>query len=549
MSWAIENLNAVPFAGLMLVVALGYLLGKPSWRGLTLTPGGATLVVGLVLGHLGLSFAALYGAAPGSPPKMTVGAFGFALFIYAVGFEAGPRFFSTLRGSGFKFVGVAVTLNCLAVGLTVLFARLFSMGDASAAGALAGALTSTPALVSASQVTSNVGLLTISYALTYPVGQVGLLALIAILPKLLRDPLDDESGADEPHEEGEAGSEVELKRAYRVREELAGKTLRGLQIRQRTGCVITRIHRAGQIFLPDADTELAAGDHVYAAGHLDELGRFSDLVGPEVYDKQVREALPSPRRITVLSPKVVGRRLSELQLIGRHGCLVLRVQRLGQWLEPTGSLELERDDVLEVVGRQKSVTTVAEEVGALDLALHETNIAIYALGILAGVLLGSLEVRVLGVDVSLGAAGGLLLAGILLGHFRRIGRFSAQIPRAARQLVRDLGLVLFIGEAGVRGGPHLAAGLTGPVWKTLATGSLVLALSFVATLLVARKVFKLSPLDAWGSLCGAMTSSTALEAVNRAAGHSKATVGYAASYAAATLLVTIGGQVVVMLTR
>ena len=259
--------------------------------------------------------------------------------------------------------------------------------------------------------------------------------------------------------------------------------------------------------------------------------------------------MPAPRRITVLTPQAAGHSLAELQLIRRHGCLVLRVLRQGQWLEPRGGLVLERDDVVEVSGRRKSVADVAQWMGSLDLAAYETNIAIYALGILGGLLLGSLRLQVAGVEVTLGAAGGLLLAGILLGHYRRIGRFSAQIPRAARQLVRDLGLVLFIGEAGVRGGPSLVGGLSGPVWQVLLTAALVLGASFLLTFVIARRVLKLARLDAWGSICGAMTSSTALEAVNRASGSSAATVGYAASYAAATLLITVAGQVVVLLTR
>lgn len=534
----------------MLVVALGYALGKPSWRGLTLTPGGATLLVGLVLGSFGLSFSALYGVPPGTTPAMSVGAFGFALFIYAVGFEAGPRFFSSLRGSGLKFVAVAIILNLLALGATVACARVLGLRDPSAAGALAGALTSTPALVSASAVTSDVGLLTLTYALTYPIGQVGLIALVSLVPRLLRDPLESEAqepeSADDPHA---AGSDPQLKRAYRVGEEAAGQTLAELRVKQATGCLIKQVHRGGEVFVPDAETLLRVGDHVYAQGRLEDQRRFSALIGPEVYDDQVRDAMPAPRRITVLTPQAAGHSLAELQLIRRHGCLVLRVLRQGQWLEPRGGLVLERDDVVEVSGRRKSVADVAQWMGSLDLAAYETNIAIYALGILGGLLLGSLRLQVAGVEVTLGAAGGLLLAGILLGHYRRIGRFSAQIPRAARQLVRDLGLVLFIGEAGVRGGPSLVGGLSGPVWQVLLTAALVLGASFLLTFVIARRVLKLARLDAWGSICGAMTSSTALEAVNRASGSSAATVGYAASYAAATLLITVAGQVVVLLTR
>lgn len=178
MTWLLELLNRVPFAGLMLVVALGYAIGRPGRRGVTLTPAGGVLVVGLVLGWLGLDLSGLYGVAPGSRPRMTVGGFGLALFIYAIGFEAGPRFLSALRGSGLRLVAVGAVLNGLAVVLAVAGGRLLGLSDVAAAGALAGSLTSTPALVAAAALAPRPGVLTIHYAVTYPVGQLGLLALV-----------------------------------------------------------------------------------------------------------------------------------------------------------------------------------------------------------------------------------------------------------------------------------------------------------------------------------------------------------------------------------
>src|SRR5690606_30054248 len=128
----------------------------------------------------------------------------------------------------------------------------------------------------------------------------------------------------------------------------------------------------------------------------------------------------------------------------------------------------------------------------------------------------------------LGHAGGLLLAGLLLGRFRRIGRFSASVPLAARQLVRDLGILLFVSEAGVQGGAALAGGFEQSPIAIIATGAFVTTLTVLGTLMVGQRLLRMKPLDAWGAVCGGMTSTTSLEAVNRSAGNSDAVVGYAA---------------------
>ncbi|MBZ0137084.1 MAG: hypothetical protein K8I27_11995 [Planctomycetes bacterium] len=548
----IEYLNDIPLGGIMLVVALGWLVGRLEWRGIGLSPSGGVLLMALVLGYLGMNFDALYGADNGNLPRMTIGSFGFALFIYAIGFEAGPRFFSALAGSGLKFVSLAAVTNVLALGTAVGGAYLFGLESSSAAGALAGAMTSTPALVAASEAAPEIGRLSVAYALAYPWGQLGLLLMVAVLPRLVRRPL---AAGTEDTTEGDGG-EVSLRestlaraRSYLVENpESDGKSLRDLRLPATTGCVVTRVRRGDEVLLPGPEMVLKLGDIVMASGKLVALEKLEALIGPEKYDTVLRNSVPSPRRILVANKAAIGRTLSELDLLGRDKCLVVRVEREHQYLEPVGSLELQRFDVLEVVGRQARIRDAATRIGFLEQPEYETNIAIYALGILAGLLLGHLRIELGGVGLSMGAAGGLLLVGLLLGRFRRVGRFSANVPKPARQLVRDLGILLFVSEAGVRGGAALQAGLDISPWAVLVTGFACTTLTVLGTLLFAGKVLRLKPIDAWGGLCGGMTSTTSLEAVNRQAGNSDAVVGYAATYAVASVLITLAGQLAVALT-
>ena len=187
MQGLVDLLNDSPLAGLMLVVAAGFTLGRISWRGIALGPAGGTLLVALFMGSMGLGFREMYGT---KHPELTLGALGFCLFIYSVGFEAGPRFFSALRGgSGWRFVVVGAVVNVTALLLAVLCGKLMHLGEAVTAGVLSGALTSAPTYAAAIEVTRDPGALSVAFALTYPVGLAGVVVLSQFLPRLMRDDL------------------------------------------------------------------------------------------------------------------------------------------------------------------------------------------------------------------------------------------------------------------------------------------------------------------------------------------------------------------------
>ena len=172
--------------------------------------------------------------------------------------------------------------------------------------------------------------------------------------------------------------------------------------------------------------------------------------------------MPSPRRVVVLASDAAGKTLAELDLARRCDCLVVGIERGDVHIEPSAGARVQRGDVLEVVGRRGDVRDAAARLGRLERPSYETDIGVYAGGIFLGLLIGRLGLDVFGVDFSIGVAGGLLVSGILLGRVRRFGPFHTHVPRAARQLVRDLGILLFVAETGVRAGGSSLAGLRGP---------------------------------------------------------------------------------------
>ena len=546
----LEMFLQVPLAGLMIVVTFGFLIGRLNWRGISPGPAGGTLAVALLLGYLGLTLEMIYG---GQKPSLTVGYFGFALFIYSVGFDAGPQFFASLRQArGWKFVGVGSAVVVSAVLLSILCAQVFDFDSSTTAGMLAGGLTSAATYAAASEEAIDTAHLAVAFALAYPFGLVGLVLMIQILPRVTKTDLSkgtvsedetaDNAGRTRIHVKGAP----ELTRAFQVdNEEIVGKPLKELDLTHRTGCFISRVHRGPEVLIAGADTQLQIGDHMLVVGRLDELQSFESLAGSEVYDAELRERLPAPRRVVVTEREVNGRTLKDLNLMGRFRCMIQKIERGNQVIEPMAEVTLMRHDVVEVIGQRDAVRAVAKELGRFEPSTQTTDIAVYAGGIVLGLLIGNLHLRPFGFDISPGAAGGLLVVGVFISWARQFSGISANVPRAARQLVRDLGVLLFVGETGLVAGHALVAGLEFELWQVLVSGAAVTVLPTLIALLVGRYVFKLRAVDVWGSICGGMTSSAALSAVKRASDSNEPAVSYAAAFAVASVLVTVAGQVVV----
>lgn len=542
-----DLLIELPLAGLMLVVTFGFIAGRIGWRGVNAGPAGGTLGVALFAGYHGITLESLYGSVL---PELTIGGLGFALFIYSVGFEAGPQFVASLRSRrGWNFVGAGSMVVVFAVLLTIGLARLIGLDASTAAGVLAGGLTSAPTFAAASEEAADAARLSVAFALTYPFGLLGLVLMIQLLPRLTGTdlsrgaaPVVDDDTARIPRRK----AAPELTRAFTVQAaEITGVPLRELQLTRRTGCMISRIHRGDDVLIADAGTVLQEGDHVLAAGRLDELQAFEKLVGPEVYSAALRERLPAPRRVHVGARGAVGKSLAELDLMRRHRCMVQKIERGREFIEPGGEVVLLRHDLVDVIGPSDGVRAVAKELGRFEPDPNTTDIAIYAGGIVLGLVIGNIHFKPLGWDFTLGHAGGLLLVGVLLAWLRHVGPISANVPKPARQLVRDLGILLFVGETGMAAGAALHTGIEFEVWQVIGAGVAVTMLPVAAALLLGRYLLRMKPVEVWGSVCGGMTSSAALAAVKRAADSNEPAISYAAAFAVASVLVTVAGQVVI----
>lgn len=552
----LEFLNQFPLAGVMLVVALGYLMGRLSVRGVTLGAPGFTLALALIAGHWGLDYRSLY-KSMASP--ITLGSFGVALFIYSIGYEAGPRFFSSLRSqNGWKYISVGVVVTVTGTLLALGLAPVLNLDAPMCAGALAAALTAAPTYATASSAMAT-GALTYSpimavvFALCYPIGFIGQGLIIQLGPRVLRQNLSRGAAVDLEAVD-KSGRTIMLKkrgkadlftRSYVVTQpEIIGKPLRELRLSEKTGVVLSFVVKGDEVIVPDGNTVLEQSQFVMASGTVEELNKFERMVGEEVYRREHFDKLPPARRVVVLNSAAIGMPLARLNLVREHKCLITKIERAEEIIDPTGNVALQRDDIIEIVGAPDDVRAVTPKIGRFERASFETDIAVFAGGMFAGLLLGGLKIG----GWTLGNAAGLLIAGIVIGRFQQFGPFSAHVPRAARALMRDLGLLLYLAETGIRAGPALSKGMGETLAPAMLATVLIMLGAAASGVIVATGIFRLRPVEIWGSLSGGMTS-TALPIVKRMADSNEPSISFAAAFAGASLLLPFAGQIVVAVLR
>ncbi len=539
-----------PVVLLFVILAFGYLIGKPQVRGFELGPVTGVLFAGLVFGHLGFEL---------SRESQT---FGFVLFIFSVGFQAGPEFFEVLRREGAKYFLMAIAVAATGFALSAWLAGLFDFAIGTSAGLLAGAMTTTPTLAAAQDALQSGAIalpdgttaddavrnVTTAYAITYLFGLVGLILIIRTAPKLL--------GIDLPAEAAKiGGQEVRIDpservsvRAYRIDGgEITGAPFRELGERIPGGADVVRLRRAGELVDVDEETVLEVGDEITVVG---QLWRFVDSPQfglTEISDSELLDLELESGQLVVTRRDAVGLTLGELAVAENFGCFLSGIRRLQAELPSDTSLALHRGDVLSVTGPKGKLERLGRRLGHLERSVAETDLLTLAFGVAAGVALGSFSVTIGGVSVGLGTAGGLLTTGLLIGYLRSIRPTFGRIPDAARWIFMELGLLMFMAGVGVSAGGGIVETLRS-VGPTLVLCGIVVTVAPVAVgWLVGRLLLRLNPAVLLGAITGAMTSGAALSVVNSAARSSVPALGYTGAYAFANVILTVAGTLIVRL--
>ncbi len=536
-----SSLPTVQMLVVFAILALGSWLGSLSWRGVSLG-NSAVFFVGLAFGHFGMTI---------PKPVMDLG---LLLFVYAVGLQAGPRFFRTFRRQGRQFVSVAAVALVVAGIVTLLLTRLLNLPYALAAGLFTGALTSTPSLASAVDAVSRLdpsqaATVSVGYGIAFPVSLVGVSLLIQFLPKLLRQTIRQ---ADELWLSSQAGEQPQLaKKQFKVANvNLDGKRLGDLETHRVSQVNVSRVLQKGQVVAGTPDVVLHMGDVVLAVGAPVELEKLRLLIGEEVQVPMQVSGHASSRELQVTEAKLAGKRLMDLHVWDRYGVIITRIRRAGVEITPVGASTLELGDTLRVVGDEPALVQFSQLVGRDTRKIDETNMVPFLIGIFLGIGVGLISIPLAnGMSIKLGAAGGALLVSLLLGHFGHIGPFRMYVPVAARNISRELGLMLFLGGAGANAGTQLVKVISEGSGALFLAGAAITLTAFAATVILTRLVFRMNLLSVLGLTAGVMTNASSLASAVRQSGTDVPAVTYASIYPVVLIFKILLAQILVQVLR
>jgi putative transport protein len=535
---------------LMLVAAAGLALASIRIRGTGIGIVGV-LFAGILAGHFGLAIE--------HTMLEFVREFGLILFVFTIGLQLGPGFFASFQKQGLKLNALAAAVVLLGALLTAGLA-LFGVTDVAAAlGLFSGATTNTPSLGATQQMMKSFGerladqqaLPGIAYAIAYPGGIVGIMAVLVLLRRVFR--INPEQEAQQFRHEQKGHHEPLQRMNLRVEnpnlENLPIGKVPGLD----SGTVVSRIQRAGAAGVEAAteQTVLHRGDVILAVGTPKALEQFRLVIGSESdLDLTRAPGRVAAQRMVVTRKDILGKTIEELDLGALHGATVTRVTRGELEITAAPELRLQFGDMLNVVGDESRLGKVAGVLGNRFGALNETNFLPIFVGILLGVLAGTIPIAVPGMPVPLrmGIAGGPLILAILLSRIGRIGPLVWYMPLNANLAFRELGVTLFLACVGLKAGEKFfATAFTAEGLRWLLCGLGITVVPLIIVGLVARLVFKLNYTVISGLVAGSMTDPPALAFAHTVCKSDAPSVSYATVYPLTMLLRVLVVQILAAL--
>lgn len=473
---------------------------------------------------------------------------GTALFVYCVGLGVGNRFFAALRSKGKNLVFLSLIVVGLAWAVTWLLCTLTGMDFAIGAGMFAGACTSTPALAAATEAAKNLGaneaIINIGYGVAYPFGVIGVVLFVQLMPRLLHLNIDDtpSNTKDEPDPHKIVARVVRV-----TNPEALDKNIYNFSTDCNLTCRITRLKR-GDVFLPlQPSDKFRENEEILMVGERDSVVHDAALLGHLEEKVEKRRYQGESSELIILDPKMSNKTLRELDTLGNFGITISRITRLGSTFVPTADTEIIRNDVVKVVGEPEAIIAFSKECGHRCSAINTADILSLTGGLVLGILLGKLQFSFggSGSGFSLGMAGGPLIIALILGHFGKIGPIVGYMPRATRVLVMELGLMLFLAGAGVKGGEKLIETLAQHGVTMFLVGVAITLTPMLLGYFIARRLLKMSLTEALGGICGSMTSTPALGAITSKTDKQDPVIAYSTAYPAALILMTVLAKILI----
>lgn len=534
-----------------LVIAVGVLLGKVKFGGIAL---GVTFVLfaGILAGHLGLT-------AP-QPILTFLQDFGLILFVFMIGLQVGPGFFESFRKGG-------VALNCLSTSIVllnvaVMFACYYIFFDTSDAynlpmmvGTLYGAVTNTPGLGAANEALGSVfgadaPLIASGYACAYPLGVLGIIGATIAIRYICKVRLDKEEQSLSESEADNAKVKPHLMHLEVTNSYLDGRSLKQIHDFLNRDFVCSRILHEGHVSIPNRDTVFHIGDHIFVVCAEADAEPIIAFIGPESKVEWEEQDQPLvSKRIVITRPAINGKTLRHLHFSSAYGVNITRVTRQGMELFASLDLALQVGDRVMVVGKQNAVDHVAEVLGNSIKRLNAPNIATIFIGIIIGIIFGSLPLAIPGMPVplKLGIAGGPLIIAILIGRYGYKVHLVTYTTTSANMMLREIGLVLFLASVGIKAGANFwDTVVAGDGLKYVYTGVMITALPILIVGVIARLKFKFNYFTIMGMIAGTYTDPPALAYANASCSKEAPAVGYSTVYPLSMFLRIFTAQLIVL---
>ncbi len=531
------------------VIAVGVLLGKIKFFGVSL---GVTFVLftGIVCGHFGLT---------GNTQILTfLQDFGLILFVFCIGLQVGPSFFSSFKKGGvsMNLVAVGVVALNIAVALGLYYALDGRIALPMMVGILCGAVTNTPGLGAANEALTQLSYdgpqIAMGYACAYPLGVLGIIGSIIAVRYLCRINLKKEEEAIAQEEAANPHLTPEMMHLEVHNEALQGKNIR--QVREFIGrdFVCSRILQNGHVSIPTRDTVFHMGDQLLIVCAQDDAEAIIAFIGPKVeaVDWEKQDTPMVSRRILVTQPKMNGKRLGELHFSSMHGVNVTRVNRSGMDIFASPSLTLQVGDRVMVVGPQDAVERVANKLGNSMKRLDHPNIVTIFVGIFLGILFGSLPIAFPGIPtpVKLGLAGGPLIVSILIGRFGYKLKLVTYTTMSANLMLREIGIALFLASVGIKAGANFVQTVVeGDGLLYVGCGFLITIIPLLIMGMVARWYYKMSYFMLMGLMAGSTTDPPALAYASQTANNNAPAVGYSTVYPVTMFLRILTAQLLILI--
>ena len=530
------------------VIAVGVLLGKIKFFGVSL---GVTFVLftGIVCGHFGLT---------GNTQILTfLQDFGLILFVFCIGLQVGPSFFSSFKKGGIAMNLVA--MGIVALNIVVAVALYYGLNGRielpMMVGILCGAVTNTPGLGAAnealSQLNYNGPQIAMGYACAYPLGVLGIIGSIIAIRYICRINLKKEEEDIAKEEAANPHLTPRMMHLEVHNEALAGKTL--LQVRDFMGrdFVCSRILQNGHVSIPNRDTVFHLGDQLFVVCAEDDAEAIIAFIGPKIeVDWEKQDTPMVSRRILITQPKMNGKQLGEFHFSSMYGVNVTRVNRSGMDIFASRNLTLQVGDRVMVVGPQDAVERVANLMGNSLKRLDHPNIVTIFVGIFLGIFFGSLPIAFPGIPtpVKLGLAGGPLIVSILIGRFGYKLKLVTYTTMSANLMLREIGIALFLASVGIKAGANFVNTVVdGDGLLYVGCGFLITVIPLLIMGAVARWHYKMNYFMLMGLIAGSNTDPPALAYSNQTAGNNASAVGYSTVYPVSMFLRILTAQLLILI--